>query len=55
MQDEVSEDYSIVIIATMAINTNDCFTALNGVRLDQFESKRIDEYRHLAIPYIKIV
>ena len=55
MQDEVSEDYSIVIIATMAINTNDCFTALNGVRLDQFESKRMDEYRYSAILYIKIV
>jgi hypothetical protein len=30
MQAEVSEGYSLVIIATMAINTNDCFTALNG-------------------------
>ena len=33
MKVEVSEDYPLVTIATMAINTNDCFTALNGVRL----------------------
>ena len=33
MQAEVSEDYSLVVIATRAINTNDCFAALNGVRL----------------------
>jgi hypothetical protein len=28
---ETSRDYPLVTIATMAINTNDCFTALNGV------------------------
>jgi len=33
MQTEVSEDYSLVIIAKMAIISNDCFTALNVVRL----------------------
>ena len=33
VQAEVSGDYSLVIIATMATNNNDCFTALNGVRL----------------------
>mmetsp|Transcript_30544 Transcript_30544/g.46272 ORF Transcript_30544/g.46272 Transcript_30544/m.46272 type:complete len:249 (+) Transcript_30544:105-851(+) len=30
---EVSSAYPLVTIATMAINTNDCFTALNGMRL----------------------
>lgn len=30
---EVSEEYPLVTIATMAINTNDCFTALNGAML----------------------
>ena len=33
MQAEVSEDYSLVIIAKMAIISNDCFPALNVVRL----------------------
>ena len=31
---EVSDDYPLVTIATMAIHTNDCFTALNGVNLN---------------------
>lgn len=30
---EVSMRYPLVTIATMAINTNDCFTALNGMHL----------------------
>jgi len=30
---EVSDDYPLVTIASMAINTNDCFVALNGVRV----------------------
>jgi len=30
---EISEEYPLVTVATMAINTNDCFTALNGVHL----------------------
>jgi len=30
---QVSSDYPLVTIASMAINTNDCFVALNGVHL----------------------
>jgi hypothetical protein len=30
---EVSNNFPLITIATMAINTNDCFTSLNGVNL----------------------
>lgn len=30
---DVSQDYPLVTIATMAINTNDCFTSINGAML----------------------
>jgi hypothetical protein len=33
IQVDVSEDYPLVTIATMAINTNDCFTSINGAPL----------------------
>lgn len=33
MEVQVSTDYPLVTIATMAINTNDCFTAINGMQL----------------------
>lgn len=33
VQVTVSDQFPLVTIATMAINTNDCFTSLNGVRL----------------------
>ncbi len=29
---EVSDDYPLVTVASMAINTNDCFVAMNGFR-----------------------
>lgn len=32
---QVSKEYSLVAIATMAINTNDCFTAINGMKLKE--------------------
>lgn len=32
---QVNDDYELVTLATMAINTNDCFTAVNGVQLEQ--------------------
>jgi hypothetical protein len=33
IQVDVSEEYPLVTIATMAINTNDCFTSINGAPL----------------------
>lgn len=37
---EVSDEYPLVTIASMAINTNDCFVSLNGVKV--YEGQTID-------------
>jgi hypothetical protein len=39
---EVSEDYPLVTIASMAINTNDCFVAVNGVKVYPGKTLNLD-------------
>jgi len=40
----VNDDYPLVTIASMAINTNDCFVALNAVRVREGDFYRLPGY-----------